>query len=290
MRTSYKVALLLLLLFPFIFLLIIFFFSDKIAILNPSGIVALEELYLLVISTLLMLIIIIPVFIMLGAFTWAYRSTNKRKDYAPNWDNSLLVETLWWSIPIAIILALSALTWRYTHRLDPFRPLAEVQKKSLRVQVVALPWRWLFIYPDQKIATLNFLHIPQQIPIHFDLTADAPMNSFWIPQLSGQIYAMPGMRTELNVMADRPGTFRGLSANISGRGFARMTFMTHATSEADFDQWVQSIKQSPHQLNLEEYRRLAQPSEDHSLIPFVLADDDLFDQIVMKYMMPPPSQ
>jgi cytochrome o ubiquinol oxidase subunit 2 len=152
--------------------------------------------------------------------------------------------------------------------------------------VVALQWKWLFIYPEEKIASLNFLQIPKDIPIHFEITADAPMNSFWIPHLAGQIYAMPKMKTELNLIANDVGDFRGSSANISGEGFADMHFITRASSEEDYHKWVKEAKQSSHELSLEEYKKLAAPSTKNSPEIFLLKEEGLFEQIVMKYMHP----
>ncbi|MBS0621403.1 MAG: cytochrome ubiquinol oxidase subunit II, partial [Verrucomicrobia bacterium] len=144
----------------------------------------------------------------------------------------------------------------------------------------------LFIYPEEKIASVNFLQIPTNTPIHFSITADAPMNSFWIPRLGGQIYAMPSMRTELNLIADAEGDFRGSSANISGEGFAGMHFITRASSEKEYLAWVESVKKSTEELDLQGYDQLARPSQNNPVALFQLKDDALFDQIIMKYMVP----
>ncbi len=155
--------------------------------------------------------------------------------------------------------------------------------------MVALQWKWLFIYPEQKIATVNFFHFPEQTPINFEITSDAPMNSLWIPQLGGQIYAMPGMRTKLHLIADEPGAFRGSSANLSGEGFAGMHFVATSSTQADFDEWVHSQKQKEKFLDRSSYKQLAKPSENNPEATYLLKDNDLFDQIIMKYMMPMPS-
>jgi cytochrome o ubiquinol oxidase subunit 2 len=152
--------------------------------------------------------------------------------------------------------------------------------------VVALQWKWLFLYPEEKIATVNFVQFPKQTPIHFEITADAPMNSFWIPRLGGQIYAMPKMKTELYLMADEDGDFRGSSANLSGEGFSGMTFIARAASNEDYEKWVESAKQSSNQLSLEEYRKLAAPSKDNLVGIYQLKEENLFEQIIMKYMSP----
>jgi cytochrome o ubiquinol oxidase subunit 2 len=161
-----------------------------------------------------------------------------------------------------------------------------MDKKPLTIQVVALQWKWLFIYPEQNIASVNFFQIPTHTPINFEITADAPMNSFWLPQIAGQIYAMPGMRTKLHLVADEEGQYRGSSANLSGRGFAGMTFIAQASTEADFDKWVESVAQSTKSLDVKEYEQLAEPSENNPVVTFQVEGKGLFDQIIMKYMMP----
>ncbi len=160
--------------------------------------------------------------------------------------------------PLVLTLIVGAITWIKTQQLDPFKPI-ESDKKPVTIQVVALQWKWLFIYPNEKIASVNFVRIPKEVPIHFVLTADAPMNSFWIPHLGGQIYVMPKMRTEIYLMAHEAGDFPGSSANLSGEGFAGMHFITRATSEEDYLQWVKATKQSTNILSIEEYNKLVAP-------------------------------
>jgi cytochrome o ubiquinol oxidase subunit 2 len=169
--------------------------------------------------------------------------------------------------------------------LDPFKPI-QADKKEMTIQVVALQWKWLFIYPEEKIASVNFFQIPVRTPIRFQITADAPMNSFWIPHLGGQIYAMPKMKTDLNLIADEEGLFRGMSANLSGEGFSGMTFDTRSSSEDDYRKWVESAKQSSKSLNFEEYNQLAAPSFNNPVEIYKLQDEDLFDQIINKFMHP----
>ena len=161
--------------------------------------------------------------------------------HAPDWEHNYIAEYCWWGVPIVIIVILAVTTWKSSHDLNPFKPI-ESEKKPLAIQVVALHWKWLFIYPEQGIATVNFVQFPEKTPINFEITSDAPMNSFWIPQLGGQIYAMPAMRSKLHLIANEIGSFRGVSANISGKGFAGMTFTAKSSSEEDFDAWVQSGK------------------------------------------------
>ncbi|WP_249274129.1 ubiquinol oxidase subunit II [Parachlamydia sp. AcF125] len=260
-------------------------FRDKIAILFPKGMIALEERNLLLIIQAIMLLVIIPVYILTFVFSWRYRADNRHAKYDPDLDDNRLAEYLWWGIPFVFTCIIAVLTWVKTYELDPLKPI-ESDKKPITVQVVALQWKWLFIYPEEKIASLNFLQIPAGVPIHFEITADAPMNSFWIPQLGGQIYAMPQMKTQLHLIASEKGDFRGCSANISGEGFAGMHFITRASSEEEYHQWVESAKQSSRVLNTEEYHKLALPS---SYVPpqiYRLKDGSLFEQVLMKYMHP----
>jgi cytochrome o ubiquinol oxidase subunit 2 len=255
------------------------------AVLDPKGVIGLKEEDLMYIASLLMLIVVIPVLIMTLAFCVRYRASNKSAEYDPEWNHDTLAEAIWWGFPCLIILILSIVTWTSSHELDPYKPFTS-SMKPVRIQVVALQWRWLFIYPDHEIASMNFFQIPENRPINFEITADAPMNSFWIPQLGGQIYAMPGMSTQLHLMADQSGDFRGSSANLSGTGFAGMHFIARASVPEEFEKWVQGVKQLGSPLGLEEYNQLISPSEDHSIQSFVLKDKGLYDEIVMKYMMP----
>jgi cytochrome o ubiquinol oxidase subunit II len=263
---------------------LVFYYSDDIAMLNPKGLIALKERDLMLIATVLMLIVVIPVFILTIAIAWEYRASNKNAEYTPDWDYNLTAESIWWGFPLVIVIILSFVAWESSHELDPFKPI-QSSTKPLRIQVVALQWKWLFIYPEQDIATINFIQIPEKTPINFEITADAPMNSFWIPELGGQIYAMPGMETKLHLIADDIGSFRGSSANISGEGFASMTFDVKSSSQEDFDQWVQSVKQSSANLAQNEYLKIAKPSSYDPVATFILGQKDLFKWIVMRPMM-----
>lgn len=283
--------------FTFAFLLFIalllsaflYHFGMNSAVLNPKGIIALEERNLMITAILLMLIVVIPVLLLTFFICLRYRATNKLATYRPDWDHSMLAEIIWWGFPCVIILILSVITWKSSHALDPFKPLTSAVK-PITIQAVALDWKWLFIYPEQNIATVNYIQFPVNTPINFEITADAPMNSFWIPQLGGQIYAMPGMKTKLHLIADEVGSYRGSSANLSGEGFAGMYFMAKAVTQADFEAWLQSVKQAAAPLGLAEYRQLAAPSEYNPEASYLLKAADLYDQIVMKYMMPPQMQ
>ena len=285
MHRKYRVAIYLTLSVVALALLVWFLCGDTMAVLSPKGLIGMKQKHLILISTLLMLIVVIPVFILTIGIAWRYREGNKQAKYNPDWDYSLLAESIWWGLPLIIIIVLSVLVWKSSHELDPFRPI-DSDKKPITIQVVAMNWKWLFIYPEQEIAMVNFFQVPEKTPIQFEITSDAPMNSFWIPELGGQIFAMSGMVTKLYLMADEIGEYRGVSANISGKGFAGMTFIAKASSEAEFEQWVESVKDSSPPLGAQEYKLLAEPSEYNPVATYRLTDGDLFNGIVMKYMMP----
>lgn len=263
----------------------VFHFREHIALLFPKGIIALEERNLLFILQALMLLVILPVYVLTFVFSWKYRAGRAKAVYDPDLVDSSLAEVIWWGLPFLMTLLVAILTWVKTYELDPYRPL-ESDKKPITVQVVALQWNWLFLYPEENIASLNFLQIPEKTPIHFLVTADAPMNSFWIPHLSGQIYAMPAMQTQLNLIADRTGDFRGSSANLSGEGFSGMHFIARASSEEDYRKWIDGAKASTTTLTTDVYHTLAAPSPRHKPELFRLGDRSLFRQIIMKYMQP----
>lgn len=266
--------------------LILYPYGIESEVLDPKGLIALKERDLMYISTLLMLIVVIPVFILTFAICWRYRATNKSSEYDPNWNHDTLAEAIWWGFPFLIIAILSVVTWKSSHELDPYKSL-QTSVKPVKIQVVALQWKWLFIYPEHNIASLNFFQFPEQTPLEFAITADAPMNSFWIPQLGGQIYAMPGMNSQLHLIASETGEFRGSSANLSGEGFAGMHFIAKSSTHADFNQWVESAQSSPNVLDKETYKKLVLPSENNPPGVYVLKDTGLYQQIIMRYMMPP---
>jgi cytochrome o ubiquinol oxidase subunit II len=263
-----------------------YLFIKDIDVLFPKGLIALKQRNLLLFIQVFMLIFIIPIYIFTFIFSWWYRAENKKSKYDPHLVDHKVAEFIWWGLPLIFTVIVATITWQKTYELDPYRPLVS-DKKPIDIEVVALQWKWLFIYPEEKVASVNSLHIPKDTPIHFYITSDAPMNSFWIPSLAGQIYAMPGMRTELHLIANEEGSFRGSSANISGKGFAGMTFMTEATSEESYKEWIDSAKESDNTLNMTEYKKLAAPSENDPIKLYQLEDIDLFNEIIMKYMKPP---
>lgn len=257
-----------------------------IEVLEPKGLIALKQKQLILTSFFLMLIVVIPVFILTIGIAWKYRASNHKAKHTPDWDHNLMAECIWWGIPSLIILALAIITWKSSHALDPYKPLTHVEGKPIRIQVVALTWKWLFIYPEEGVASVNFMQVPVHRPINFEITSDAPMNSFWIPQLGGQIYAMSGMTSKLHLIAEEEGEYRGQSANISGEGFAGMTFIAKASSEEEYDEWLATAKKSPETLDLQSYTELAKPSKYNPVALYALKDPELFHEILMKYMAP----
>lgn len=262
------------------------FKHSNVEVFNPAGSVGAKERDLMFFALGLSLVVVIPVYILLFSFAWRYREGSKKKRrYSPELSGNWAAEAIWWLIPGALITVLSIVTWQSSHALDPYRALAS-SKKPLTIQVVALDWKWLFIYPKQHVASVNFVQLPVGTPVRLQITSDAPMNSLWIPQLGGQIYAMPGMSTQLNLVADRAGDYHGSSANISGSGFSRMDFTARAGSESDFQAWVKSAQKSPDHLTRQAYDRLAQPSQNNSVAYYSRPESDLFDQIILKYIVP----
>ncbi len=257
-------------------------------LLNAPGDVAAQQGRLIVVSTLLMLLIIVPVIALTILFAWRYRQSNKEATYSPDWDHSTALELVIWAAPLLIIIALGAVTWISTHTLDPYRPLRRIDAqrvvsddvKPLVVEVVALDWKWLFIYPGQGIATVNELAAPIDVPIAFKITGSSVMNSFFIPALAGQIYAMPGMETKLHAVMNKPGVYDGFSANYSGAGFSNMRFKFHGLNGADFERWVQSAKASGNALDSQAYLLLEKPSEREPVRRFATVAPDLYQRIL----------
>jgi len=263
----------------------IFHFGSAIDVLFPDGKIALEQRNLLLIIQGLMLLVIIPVYILTFIFSWKYSAQNPKGTYDPHLVDNKLAEYIWWGFPLVMTIIVCILTWIKTEQLDPYKPIKS-DNKALTIQVVALQWKWLFIYPEENIASLNFFQIPKDTPIHFEITSDAPMNSFWIPDLGGQIYAMPGMKTQLYLIGNVITDAKGSSANISGEGFSSMHFIARTSSEEDYHKWIASAKDSSKTLNIQEYKKLATPSLNQPVEIYQLADKSLFNQIINKYMHP----
>ncbi|PLK58390.1 ubiquinol oxidase subunit II [Candidatus Palibaumannia cicadellinicola] len=258
---------------------------SNVVLMNPKGQIGLEQRTLILTALGLMLIVVIPAIAMAIIFAIKYRASNIKATYSPHWYNSAKIELIVWSIPILIILFLATITWKSTHVLDPYKPIASATK-PIMIQVVALDWKWLFIYPEYGIATVNEIAFPTNVPIHFDITSNSVMNSFFIPQLGGQIYAMAGMNSTLNLMANEQGIYKGISSNFSGRGFSGMKFTAIATpDDQSFHQWMQKVKMSQHQLStMYDYEHLAAPSENHPVEYFSSVTFDLFHKVIGKFM------
>lgn len=260
--------------------------SEKALVMHPKGVIAQGELELIIVNIALMLLIIIPTYLLLFTVVWKYCIRKEKADYDPDLTCGFRGELLMWGLPSVVIAVMAIVMWNATHQLNPYKPI-ESEIKPLAVQVVALNWKWLFIYPEQGIATLNSFHIPERTPIHLRLTADgSPMNSFWVPQLSGQIYAMTGMSTQLHWMADGQGIYPGRAVEINGEGYADMTFTVQSTSEKEFEEWVAKVKQSSLHLSEKVYDDLVKPSVNKSTLFFSEVEDDLYHKIIDKYQYP----
>jgi len=257
-------------------------------LLSPAGDMAVRQRDLIIISTCLMLLIIVPVIILTLVFAWRYRESAQNAPYNPDWDHSTVLELAIWAAPLLIIITLGAITWVSTHQLDPYRPLTRLdgarpvsaETKPLTVEVVAMDWKWLFVYPEQGIATVNELAAPVDRPIAFKITATSVMNAFFVPSLAGMVYAMPGMETKLHAVINQPGVYDGFSSNYSGAGFSHMRFKFHGLSNEDFDRWVQQVKSSGAPLSKDTYLKLAKPSESEPVQRYASVAPDLYDRIL----------
>ncbi|PSB92103.1 Cytochrome bo(3) ubiquinol oxidase subunit 2 [Candidatus Pandoraea novymonadis] len=245
------------------------------AVLNPKGLIGEENKSLILTSTFLMLIVVIPVIFLTLYFAWKYRARNTSAKYEPKWCHSTVIEVIVWAIPVVIVTILAKITWISTHELDPYKPL-DHRKKPITIQVVSMNWKWLFIYPEQKIATINQLAIPVDTPVNFKITSESIMNSFFIPQLGSQIYSMAGMETKLHLIANEPGIYDGLSANYSGAGFSGMRFKTLALSEHDFHQWIEKVRSADKILDNDAYQALVAPKEKNTVTYYSSVDPYLY--------------
>jgi cytochrome o ubiquinol oxidase subunit 2 len=257
-------------------------------VMKPHGDVAVQQAQLIVQSTFLMLLIIVPVMAATLIFAFRYRQSNTAVPHTPDWDHSTRLELLIWGAPLLIIIALGTITWISTHKLDPYRPLDRIGAnralapgvKPLVVDVVALDWKWLFIYPEHGIATVNEMAAPVDRPIQFRITASNMMNSFYIPALAGQVYAMPGMETKLHAVINRPGRYDGFSANYSGAGFSDMRFKFLGQSDAEFAQWIEANRRAGQQLTRAAYLQLEKPSQAEPVRRWGRVEQGLYDAIV----------
>jgi len=248
-------------------------------VLDPQGPVAGAERLILLNATAIMLVVVVPVIVLTLAFAWWYRASNKRATYRPDWSYSGHIELVVWSIPAMVVILLAGVAWTGSHQLDPARKL-EADAKPIRIEVVSLDWKWLFIYPDQRVATVNQLVVPTGAPIEFILTSATVMNAFFVPQLGSQIYTMPGMTTRLNLLADHAGDYPGLSSNFSGDGFSDMRFLVHVVPASEFSSWRARAASEGPVLNADAYSQLARASSDTQIQTYSNVDPDLFERIV----------
>ena len=260
----------------------------NLVVMNPAGDVAVQQRNLIIASTALMLLVILPVIALTFLFAWRYRASNSDATYDPDFHHSTQLEVVIWTIPLLIIIALGAMTWVSTHTLDPYRPLARLAPnkpipadvKPLTVEVVALDWKWLFIYPEYGVASLNEMAAPANVPISFRITSSSVWNTFYVPALAGMIYAMPGMETKLHAVMNGEGDFTGLSGMYSGAGFSRMNFGFRSFTPQGFDDWVAKAKSAGTHLDREAYLKLEKPSEAEPVRYFSSVEGGLFDAAV----------
>lgn len=262
--------------------------SSVVSLLTPRGLIASQEFLVIAKTVLIMVAAAVPTLVVCFWFAWRYRADGTRAPYEPERQAGTGIQIAMWAAPTALVLALWVIVWMSAHALDPYRPIAS-STPPLTIQVVALEWKWLFIYPEQGIAAVNAVEFPENVPVRFTLTADGPMSSFWIPQLGSQMYAMAAMQTELNLIAQR-GEYAGRDTEINGIGYAGMTFTAKAVPQGDFDDWVRRIKASSGALDLDAYAALAKPSTDEPPAYYAPVAGNLFDAIMLKYTRPPQTK
>ncbi|WP_300156226.1 ubiquinol oxidase subunit II [Solidesulfovibrio sp.] len=255
---------------------------SELVLLNPKGPIGESERFLILTAFVLMLLVVLPVIVMSVWFPLKYRASNTKAAYEPEWSHSGKIEAVMWCIPLVIVLILSVLVWRYTHRLDPYKPI-DPAAAQFRVDVVSLDWKWLFIYPEQGIAVVNELAFPARTPLSFQLTSDTVMTSFFIPQLGSQIYAMAGMRTRLHLLADEPGVYAGHNQQFSGAGYPTMFFAAKALSPEQFEAWTREVKKSPNTLDPARFEQLRKPSSGDPVTYFSSVSPDMFEYILNLY-------
>jgi cytochrome o ubiquinol oxidase subunit 2 len=257
------------------------------SVLNPKGIVGVNDETILVDSLVIMLAIVVPVMIAIFAFAWWFRASNTRAIYLPDFEYSGRIELVVWSIPLMVIILLGGVAWIGSHELDPAVPLAE-GGQPLEIEAVSLDWKWLFIYPKERIASVNRLVMPTGTPVHFSLTSGSVMTAFFIPQLGSMIYTMNGMRTQLNLRADQSGTYRGEAAHFSGDGFPDMHFVVDAVPADQFTAWVNDARNRGSTLDAASYGKLAQQSVVADSFTYATVDPMLFEEIVTQKVPPGP--
>jgi cytochrome o ubiquinol oxidase subunit 2 len=256
-------------------------------IFDPQGPIGAADTAILIDSVAIMLAIVLPTIVAIFAFAFWFRASNTKARYLPNWEYSGRIELVVWSVPALTIILLGGVAWIGAHQLDPAKAV-EGSAKPLTIQAVSLDWKWLFIYPDQRVATINTLTVPAGVPLRFELTSSSVMNVFFIPQFGSMIYTMNGMATQLNLRADRPGTFQGLSAHFSGDGFSDMHFDVHVVPSEQFSKWAQDASRAEKSLDELSYGEIAKPSMKSQPAVYRLADPQLFNSIVTQKLPPSP--
>ena len=266
-------------------LLLAYLIHDKnIALFHTKGLIAQEQLRLMLFTTALLFAAAIPTMFLLYFTAWKYRESNKKAIHDPHNKMGKSVVWMMWGIPAIFALVLAGVMWPATHKLEPKKTIA-ADAKPMTIQVLAMRWKWVFLYPEQNIATVNFVQLPVNTPVTFELTGDeVPMSSFWIPNLGGQLYAMTSHVNKLNLIAETPGDYPGSTAEINGPGFAGMRFTARASSTADFNRWVEEVRQSDNALDAASYANLLKPSESNPVAYYSKYDADLYAKVVMKYM------
>ncbi|QCI24510.1 ubiquinol oxidase subunit II [Buchnera aphidicola (Muscaphis stroyani)] len=253
-------------------------------LLNPHGLVAIKERSLILTVFIIMLLVIVPVIFMTIYFSIKYKASNQNQIYKPNWSDSKKIEITVWTIPILIIFFLAFLSWNSSHELDPKKPI-ESKNSSIKIDVIALDWKWLFIYPEYNIATINEIVFPINHPVIFRITSNSVMNSFFIPSLGSQVYAMPGMTTQLNLISNYSGKYKGISSNYSGKGFSNMKFTVLCVSKnKEFMRWVKKIQNSNKKINTKKnFKIISDPSENNFIEYFSDVKKNLFDEIIHQF-------
>jgi cytochrome o ubiquinol oxidase subunit 2 len=256
---------------------------SDIILFDPKGPIGSAERFIIIVAIALMLIVVIPVHVMAFLFSRRYRASNTEAIYTPKWSYSAKIDLAIWLVPVAIVTALGILAWRESHHLNPYKPIYSSINPT-RIEAVSLDWKWLFIYPDHNIATVNQLVFPAKVPLSFRITSDTVMTSFFIPQLGSQIYAMAGMQTRLHLMAEEAGVYFGQNQQFSGRGFADMNFKAIAVSGEEFQGWLEKARESPDTLDLARFEDLEKPTVGYPVTYFSTVKPDLFDYIIRQYI------
>jgi len=255
----------------------------QVTLFDPAGPIGNAQRFLIIATIVLMLIVVIPVYIMGFWVSRKFRAGREGADYAPKWNYSAGIDSVIWLVPVAIVIVLASLAWHETRRLDPYKPIAAAER-PVNIQVVSLDWKWLFIYPDHNIATVNELVFPVKAPLSFSITSGTVMTSFFIPRLGSQMYAMTGMETHLNLLADETGVYRCQNQQFSGRWFSDMSLGAVAASREEFEDWVRKVRGSPMKLDMARYEELGRPGAGYPVTRFSSVEPGLFHRIMGKYV------